>query len=416
MENNNSKISKKLFNRDSTFCEVCNNDNLKLILNLGNQPLCDDLIPINHEKSQSLFPIEILFCEICKTAHQKYQVSKHYLFPHNYHYRAKNTKDVLNGMHDLVNSCEEKIGSLSGLKVLDIGCNDGSLLKIFKLKNCEVFGIEPSDAAIEAQEAAFVLQDYFDSSSAKRIKDKIGFPDIITFTNVFAHIEDLKSLISALKSIIGENTWVVIENHYLGSIVDKNQFDTFYHEHPRTYSAKSFEFISGSLDCDIESIQFPGRYGGNIRAFIKKNVVHRLEKISNDGVIEKNIFKLQNVYEKWLSDTKKFIRVAVKENGPLHSKAFPARASILINALQLNHNDILVVYEKVGSLKVGNYVPGTMIPIKDDNDLINDMKNIKIMINWAWHISKEIQNYLKSIGFRGKMIDIMPVYRENVIK
>ena len=61
------------------------------------------------------------------------------------------------------------------------------------------------------------------------------------FTNVFAHIEDLKNLLKNLGLILSENTVLIIENHYLGSIIKKNQFDTFYHEHPRTYSLKSFE-------------------------------------------------------------------------------------------------------------------------------------------------------------------------------
>ena len=88
------------------------------------------------------------------------------------------------------------------------------------------------------------IKDYFSETSVKKIQEKFEKIDIITFTNVFAHIEDLKELINNLKKLINEETLIVIENHYLGWIIQKNQFDTFYHEHPRTYSVKSFEYIS----------------------------------------------------------------------------------------------------------------------------------------------------------------------------
>ena len=71
-------------------------------------------------------------------------------------------------------------------------------------------------------------------------KNKI---DLITFTNVFAHIDNLNLLILNLKKVLSKNTTIIIENHYMGSVLQKNQFDTFYHEHPRTYSLKSFIFL-----------------------------------------------------------------------------------------------------------------------------------------------------------------------------
>jgi hypothetical protein len=71
------------------------------------------------------------------------------------------------------------------------------------------------------------------------LKKELRNIDIITFTNVFAHIEDFKNLLQSLKNIITKDTLLVIENHYLGEVIKKNQFDTFYHEHPRTYRRAS---------------------------------------------------------------------------------------------------------------------------------------------------------------------------------
>ena len=98
-------------------CEVCGNKNLTELLDLGNHPLCDDLIPIGSNTQSIEYPIKIAFCDICYTAHQIYQVPKKTLFSENYHYRARMTGSVLSGMSDLVNICEKNIGNLKGKTV-----------------------------------------------------------------------------------------------------------------------------------------------------------------------------------------------------------------------------------------------------------------------------------------------------------
>ena len=167
-------------------CEVCKSSSLKEVLNLGLHPMCDDLVSIHETRECKLYKIEILFCQTCKTAHQKYQIPKKDLFPNSYHYRSRFTKDVLDGMRSLVNSYKAKYGSLKNKKVLDIGCNDGSLLNFFQESEAFVFGIEPTNAAKDAIGVTEnVIQDYLSVTLAKQFVKKFGKPDVITFTNVF---------------------------------------------------------------------------------------------------------------------------------------------------------------------------------------------------------------------------------------
>ena len=105
-------------------------------------------------------------------------------------------------------------------------------------------------------------------SMALEILATCGQLDFITFTNVFAHIENLSELLAALKVLIGPKTVVVIENHYMGAILDSDQLNTFYHEHPRTYSLKSFTYIAKDLGLNLMDVEFPSRYGGNIRVYL----------------------------------------------------------------------------------------------------------------------------------------------------
>ena len=383
-------------------CEVCGNEELISSLDLGNHPLCDDLIPIGVEQKCKEYPIEILFCKTCNTAHQRYQVPKKKLFHQNYHYRARMTGSVLAGMADFVNSCEEKFGNLSNKVVLDIGCNDGSLLNYFKLKGCNTIGIEPTRAALESNH--LTINEFFDDRSAEKILRKVGNPDLIVFTNVFAHIEDLPGLINNLKILMNKNTKIVIENHYLGAVFKEGQFDTFYHEHPRTYSFRSFEFIAESLGIKLLDFEFVSRYGGNIRAYLglgDNNNMH-----INESNFELSFSNMAKEMLQWKLDTKIIIDELVNKNGPMRAKAFPGRAAILIKLLDLNENHISAVYEISGSIKVGHYVPGTKIPILPEAELYSKKDLNQTILNLAWHLPKEVRENLKKNKYTGKVIDI----------
>jgi SAM-dependent methyltransferase len=385
-----------------TKCEVCENEQLKKVLDLGNHPLCDDLIPMEEESSCEEFPIEILFCEKCLTAHQIYQIPKQTLFTKNYHYRARMTGSVLSGMADFVEGCENRFGSLHGKVVLDIGCNDGSLLDFFKIKGCKTVGIEPTGAALESKHPT--INEYFDKRSAYQVLSLTGKPDLIVFTNVFAHIEDLQSLINNLKILSQDNTKIVIENHYLGAVFNGGQFDTFYHEHPRTYSFRSFEFIAQSLEVNVLDAEFVSRYGGNIRVYLGVGDKNQLD--IDESHFSSAFIKMSTDMLKWITETRVMIDDHVSKHGLMRAKAFPGRAAILIKLLGLNENHISAVYEIKGSIKVGHYVPGTRIPILPEVELYAKKDLKKPILNLAWHLPSEVRANLLVNGYAGHVIDI----------
>ena len=394
-------------------CEVCDSNDLLRVLDLGSHPLCDDLVEIGDNRECLEYPVEILFCGKCATAHQQYQVPKVDLFPDSYHYRSRLTADVLNGMRDLVVSVNSKLtDGLRNKVVLDVGSNDGSLLDIFAEFGATTIGIEPTGAASDSEgRGNDVYKNYFDSKMVGIVKQKYGVIDVITFTNVFAHIDDLNSLLKNLEVLLGPNTLLVIENHYLGSVLKNFQFDTFYHEHPRTYSARSFVHIAKKLNAEVRFLDFPHRYGGNIRVFISRGNSHN-DKLNLESILsqEKNYVAefedMTKFIELWRSRKRAQIDSLVSKYGPLPAKAFPGRAAILIKLLNLDSTKIHTVFEKPGSPKIGHYVPGTRIPISSDEEAVFAKLKVPI-VNLAWHISTEIHQYLHSVGLQTEIIEIL---------
>jgi hypothetical protein len=396
-------------------CEVCGNTDLQLVLNLGSHPMCDDLVAVGEDRVCVEYPIEILYCDQCATAHQRYQVPKRELFPTTYHYRSRFTADVLDGMSALVDACESRLGTLQEKLALDIGCNDASLLGFFQRKGARTIGVEPTDAYRDGLNKGHELVNaFFSPDTATLILETYGRPDVITFTNVFAHIENLPQVIAALKILMSPSTMLVIENHYLGAVLDRHQFDTFYHEHPRTYSLNSFRYIAESLGVALSGVEFPSRYGGNIRVFMGgPNLNMSGEASLVDGVLKTEALfgdrlrKMQSEVKTWKATMSARIRGLVEKHGKLVGKAFPGRAAILVKLLELDGDVIDCVYEKPGSMKIGHYLPGTRIPIRSDDEFLAKTEKPPVILNLAWHISAEINAYLKKQGYTGVVIDIL---------
>lgn len=395
-------------------CEVCLHPLSGPKLDLGSHPLCDDLIKIGEPYQVPRYHQELILCNNCLTAQQLHQVKKEKLFKPDYHYRASLTKDVIVGMSQLVAKSLGEMKLKENPIILDIGCNDGTLLGLFKEKmNCLTIGIDPTNAIQEAGEKIdLALQGFFDKDLANLIYSKHGFPDVITFTNVFAHIEKFQELLDALRILIGPETHLIIENHYLGSILETNQIDTFYHEHPRTYSAKSFDVIATSLGLNLNLVEFPSRYGGNIRVRMSKmeNVELKVE-LPDESDFAAKFQKLQSIYDEWLIEAKATIEKLLLR-GPLLGKSLPGRAVMLISALGLTSAEIPFVLEQPHSPKVGFYVPGTDIQIVSDDQL--EVLGQPILILWAWHISDEVIPYILELGYKGSIWVPLPTFAEKV--
>ena len=395
-------------------CQISGSKDLKTIFSLGYLPPVNKLNKINSLlKEDIFFPTDLVYSNSSKLVQLNTLVKKEILFPKEYPYTSSTTKILRENFKELYVDCRKIIDLLPDDLVIDIGSNDGNLLKNFK-NNHRVLGITPEKIGkLVIKDGIKTLIKYFDKKTANSVVKNFGKAKVVTATNVFAHIEDVNSLMKNIIKILKSDGVFISESHYLVSLIKTNQYDTIYHEHLRYYSLTSLKNLFKRYGMEIIHAKKINTHGGSIRVYAAK----------------KNKFKIKNSVNQILNFEKKFInwktfinfkkRIVnskidlysmlkkIKQKGKkIYGIGAPSRASTLINYVKLDENIIDCVLEIKGSYKINHYIPGTKIPILDEKKLFTDRPNYIIL--FSWHIKNELKRNLKKKGYKGKFIIPLP--------
>jgi len=398
-------------------CQICNSDKLIDIINLGDQPLANTLQKkLNDKISLEKYPINVVRCSDCTLLQIDYIVDQTKVYHVNYPYLPGITQTVDNEQKELADYLYNKLSLKTGDTVLDIGSNDGSLLKHFKSKRLDVVGVEPTNIAKLANEnEVYTLQSFFNENIAEKIIREKGKIKLITSTNVFAHMSTLGEVMDGIVKVIDDDGYFCFENHYIMEILNKVQYDTFYHEHLRTYSLISLLRLFEMYDLNLFHAQIVSRYGGSIRCIVSKKKIDKTENFKRLLKIEKEalIENVTETYDKFInniiSSRTELLKILSKiksENKTIIGKSCPARAVVLLNYCEINNQSLDYVAEQPTSLKLDYYIPGTKLKIINDDYLLKNQPDYILLL--AWHLSEPIINKWKKKGLKSKFIVPLP--------
>lgn len=393
-------------------CQICNSAKLKDILNLGY--IAPVNIVIDYKSNnilQKKYQAKLLKCNRCDLVQLSSILDKKIIFPKTYPYTSSTTKILSDNFKELYLKIKKNFNFKEQDLVVDIGSNDGNLLDKFKTY-FRVVGITPElIGKLAIKKGVPTLIRYFDKKAVDIILNKYGKASVITATNVFAHMDDINYVIRQIKRLMKKDSIFISESHYLLPLIKNIQYDTVYHEHMRYYSLKSLNYLFKKHNLQIFDAENIPTHGGSIRVYVcnikKYKVKNSVNKILNT---EKKYLTFKNFDNKVL-DTKinllKILNNLKKKNKSIGGISAPSRATTLINYTGIDYDLVKCIFEIKGSKKIGNFVPGTSIPIIEEK--INELNKFNYLIIFSWHIKKEIIRNLKRKGFKGKFILPLPI-------
>src|SRR3989344_9463364 len=195
-------------------CQICRKAGLIELLNLGHQPIVQEYVSSGELKQQeTVYPLALVRCRACGLLQLDYIVEPKKVFHQEYPYRTGLTNMLLRNFEQLADGMHGQKMFGKGDLVVDIGSNDGTLLKPFKARGARVVGIEPTNAAKDARKAGVpTLQEFFSPGSVRAILKKHGKARVITAANVFAHINDAPALMRNIRTLMGTGSVFVSES------------------------------------------------------------------------------------------------------------------------------------------------------------------------------------------------------------
>ena len=398
-------------------CQISKKKDLSKILSLGYLPPVNDYRPINSINNEEIFfPAELLYSKSSKLVQLSTIVNKEIIFPKEYQYTSSTTKILRVNFKELYEECLKIIGLNKKDLVIDIGSNDGNLLSKFK-NNHRVLGVTPElIGKIAIKKGIDTLIKYFDNSTSKLILKKYGKAKLITATNVFAHIDDIHQVIKNIVKILDKDGVFVSESHYFVSLIKTVQYDTIYHEHMRYYSLTSLHYLFKKYGLKIFHAKEIPTHGGSIRVYVSKSNKYRVRSSVKKILSSEKKYLTFSKFEKFKNDVIKskislyaLLKKIKSQNKLVFGVGAPSRAATLVNYVGLNEDIIKYILEIKGSYKIGKYMPGTNIPIIDENFIKKEKPDYLLLL--SWHISKSLIKNFKKKGFKGKFILPLPVPR-----
>ena len=396
-------------------CQECSYAPLAPLLFLGYLPPVNLMRVIGElPREQPAYPALVLRCPQCSLVQLGLIVDKEILFPPEYPYTSGTTKNLRDNFADLYAESQTIVAMGRDDLAIDIGSNDGTLLSNFQQGGHRVLGIEPSQVGNLANQRGIPTRiGFFDRPLAEETRRQHEPAKIITATNVFAHIEHIHDIVESILLLLDKKGVFISESHYLLALVETLQYDTIYHEHLRHYSLASLQYLLRMHGLEVIHARRIPTHGGSIRVYAARSGEYPIQQSVSEilrneaaGLDQEHLsaFKTRVVESKL--ELYALLRNIKKAGHRIYGIGAPSRASTLINYVGLDDGILDCVVEIKGSLKIGKYMPGTLIPVMEESRLYEQQPEYALLL--SWHIAGELIPKLRQKGYKGRYICPLP--------
>ncbi len=375
-------------------CRVCDSKALDMVIDLGEQPWCNNFLKKEEIGKEPFYPLRVLYCQDCHTSQLDFTVKKEIMFG-DHTYLSGVTKSLSEHFRNVAAEVDSRFFAHQKTKsVLDIGSNDGTQLKHFQSLGYEVLGVESSKTTSKLANEAGVptLNEFFNQETMRGIGKQF---DLFNAAGVFFHLEELHSVCRAIKDGLKKDGVFVVQFLYMKSIMENLAFDQIYHEHLLYYTLETIEKLLNRHGLEMFDATLQTIHGGSIVGYVghtgSRPISDQLKKMRNkEDVSGCNTIGAYRDFDMRIKLMKEenlvYLRKAKKNGKKVFGFGAPVKGNTMLNYFDVGPDLIEYLVEK-NQLRRGLYSPGMHIPLEMEDEL-TEFPDIYYVL--AWNFKKEI--------------------------
>jgi len=404
-------------------CRYCAAPLTLTLVDLGETALANSYLPIGDGAAlaaEGRYPLHVKVCTGCWLAQTTHVAPAAAIFAHDYAYLSSYSAGWVEHARRYAVAMTERFGLGPESRVVEVASNDGYLLQHFVAMGVPVLGVEPAGHAAELAVAKGVptVVEFFDATSAARLKAEGHGADLMAANNVLAHVPDIRSFVAGFRTLVKPQGVATFEFPHLARLIEQVQFDTIYHEH---YSYLSFTFVSrlmAEAGLEVFDIERLPTHGGSLRVFVGHPCAHAVTDLVAAVRAEEHAMAIDRPegyaglaarVAAVVAGFKDFLTEAKAVGKTVAGYGAAAKGNTFLNVAGLGAADIGFVVDR-NPQKQGCLLPGSHIPVLSPDAIAERRPDYLVIL--PWNIAAEVMEQQAGIrAWGGKFVTAVPELR-----
>ena len=406
-------------------CRICGGSALTPVVSLGDQHISGAFAdPKGKPPVQRRVPLELVRCDpalderACGLVQMRHTVPPKVLYQ-SYWYESGINQTMRDNLGGIALMAEKAVGLRAGDLVLDIGCNDGTLLKAYRAEALRRLGIDPSNVALQARAAGFeVINDFFSAAAVRRVVPEQK-PKVITSIAMFYDLEHPNQFVADIQALLHEQGLWVLELSYLPTMLAMNSFDTICHEHLEYYSLAALERLLAEHQLEVVDVTLNDVNGGSFRICVGHagRITPPAEAQARVQDLRLKEFELgldtdapyatfRNNIKQIRKDLLALLKKAKAQKKLVHGYGASTKGNTTLQYCGITSNLVPAIADR-NERKWGSSTIGTKIPIISEDESRKRKPDYYLVL--PWHFIEEFKQREKAfLGRGGQFVMPMP--------